>query len=113
MAYKEADIKTQHRQLGVYAEHEDVCHAWQRAFYCPVTHLVFKEGELLTNVDQSCDVWYNNAPMGHNILGCMMSTIQAIQDHANHCVSATEATLLANAGVSTVGIILSSKRAEH
>ena len=47
--------------------------------------------------------------MGHNTLGCMMSTISKAsrlsRNYTNHCVRATTATVLAHAGVSSVGIM--------
>ena len=63
----------------------------------------------MTDVDQSCDAWYYNAPMGHNTLGCMMSTISKTsglsRNYTNHHVRATTATGLAHAGVSSVGFM--------
>lgn len=63
----------------------------------------------LTNLDQSCDVWYNNAPIGHNTLGCMMLTISKAsglsRNYTNYCVVATTAAGLPHTGVSSVGIM--------
>ena len=120
-SYNEAD-KTHHGVGSISEGHEDVCHALQRALSCPVTHIVFKQAKLqrpLRNIDQSCNVWYYKTPMGHNTLGCtcMMSTIFKAsglsRNYTNQCVRATTATVLAHAGVSSVGITCMSFTGQH
>ena len=50
-----------------------------------------------------CTVWYENKPLGKNTLGKMMSSISEAANlsnkYTNHCLRATAATVLAEAGV--------------
>lgn len=119
MAYNEAD-KTHHGVDSRESLTDTRMYAMPDSELCPVQSLTLYLSKRnskndafcqrpLTNVDQSCDVWYYNAPMGHNTLGCMMSTISKAsglsRNYTNHCVRATTATVLAHAGVSSVGIM--------
>ena len=116
MAYNEAD-KTHHGVDSRESLKDTRMYAMTGSELCPVQSLTLYLSKRnskndaffqrpLTNVDQSCDVWYYNAPMGHNTLGCMMSTISKAsrlsRSYTNHCVRATKATILAHAGVSSV-----------
>ena len=112
MAYNEAD-KTHHGVDSRESLKDTRMYAMPDSELCPVQSLTLYLSKRnskndaffqrpLTNVDQSCDVWYYNAP-----LGCMMSTISTAsglpRNYTNHC--RTTATGLAQAGVSSVGFM--------